>query len=60
MARYRAKRTASSTGGIGIMVKIVLVVIGVVIVGGVAFLATWDMPAPKVMTEKVIPNDRFK
>ena len=60
MTRYRANRTGSSTGGIGIMVKIALIVVGVVIVGGVAFLATWDMPAPKSMTEKVIPNDRFK
>ena len=42
------------------MVKIVLVLIAVVVIGGVAFLATWDMPAPKVTTEKVIPNDRFK
>jgi hypothetical protein len=42
------------------MVKIILIVAAVVVVGGVAFLATWDMPAPKVTTEKVIPNDRFK
>ena len=42
------------------MVKIVLILVAVVIVGGVAFLATWDMPAPKAMTEKVIPSDRLK
>ena len=42
------------------MVKIILVLIVVVIGGGVAFLATWDMPAPTATTEKVISNDRFK
>ena len=42
------------------MVKLFLILIAVALVGGVAFLATWDMPAPKVTVEKVIPNDRFK
>ena len=60
MARFRTKRTSSGSGGIGTMVKIVLVLIVVVIGGGVAFLATWDMPAPTATTEKVISNDRFK
>ena len=60
MARFGAKRTGTGSGGIGIMIKIVIILIAVVIVGGVAFLATWDMPAPKATTEKVISNDRFK
>ncbi len=60
MARSRTKRAGSGSDGIGSMIKIVLILIAVVIVGGVAFLATWDMPAPKVTTEKVISNDRFK
>ena len=61
MARFRAKRTGNGSGvGIGTMVKIILVLIVVVIGGGVAFLATWDMPAPTATTEKVISNDRFK
>jgi hypothetical protein len=42
------------------MVKVILIVIAVAIVGGVAFLATWDMPPPTATVEKVIPNDRFK
>jgi len=41
------------------MVKIVLVVLVVVLVGGLVLLATWDMPAPTTTIEKVIPNDRF-
>jgi hypothetical protein len=30
-----------------------------VVVGGVAFLATWDIPAPTHHVEKTISNDRF-
>ncbi len=60
MVRYRTKRVGSTSGGLGIMVKIILVLIAVVVVGGVAFLATWDMPAPKTTIEKAIPNDRLK
>lgn len=30
-----------------------------VIVGGGAFLATWDPPPPTAQVERVIPNDRF-
>jgi hypothetical protein len=42
------------------MIKIILVVVAVLLIGGVVFLATWDMPPPTATTEKVIPNDRFK
>ncbi len=27
--------------------------------GGVAFLASWDIPAPRAKVEKVIPADRL-
>ncbi len=27
--------------------------------GGVAFLATWDIPAPRSKVEKVLPADRL-
>ncbi len=37
----------------------VIVVIVAVTVGGAAFLAAWDIPAPVAPIEKVIPNDRF-
>jgi len=30
-----------------------------ILAGGVAFLLTWDIPAPTAPVEKVIPNDRF-
>ena len=37
----------------------VFIVIVAVVVGGAAFLAAWDIPAPVAPIEKVIPNDRF-
>ena len=42
------------------MLKILLLLVVLVAVGGTIFLATWDMPPPSAVTEKVIPNDRFK
>lgn len=42
------------------MLKFLILLIVVVLVGGTIFLATWDMPPPSAVTEKVIPNDRFK
>ncbi len=42
------------------MLKILLLMVVLVLVGGTVFLATWDMPPPSAVTEKVIPNDRFK
>ncbi len=42
------------------MVKIVIVLVLALLVGGAVFLATWDMPPPTATVEKVIPNDHFK
>lgn len=39
--------------------RIVLVVFVLLFVGGAAFLATWDIPAPVSKIEKVLPDDRF-
>jgi len=30
-----------------------------VVVGGLVYLAGWDIPAPAKQVETVIPNDRF-
>ena len=38
---------------------LVFVVVIVAIVGGVVFLASWDIPAPVAGVEKVIPDERF-
>ena len=42
------------------MAKYLILFVLVIIVGGAAFLATWNMPPPTATVEKVIPNDRFK
>ena len=45
-----------------VMIKpfiIVVALLAVVVAGGVAFLATWDIPPPAARVEKVIANDRF-
>ncbi|MBL8834140.1 MAG: hypothetical protein JNL71_17240 [Rhodospirillales bacterium] len=36
-----------------------LIVLLVALAGFVAFLATWDIPAPSARIEKTIPNDRL-
>ena len=41
------------------LLKIIVALVVVVLVGGAAFLATWDIPAPDQKIEKVIPDDRF-
>lgn len=38
---------------------ILLLLVVLLLVGGVAFLFTWDIPPPSERVEKVIPNDRF-
>ncbi|HYB09902.1 MAG TPA: hypothetical protein VEJ16_09540 [Alphaproteobacteria bacterium] len=39
--------------------RIIALAVLVIVAGGVAFLASWDIPAPTAKVEKVIPNDRF-
>ena len=44
------------------MLKLTLIVVLVAVVligGGLAFLASWDIPAPTATVEKDIPNDRL-
>lgn len=41
------------------LLRILLVVIALVIVGGLVFLAMWDIPAPTARVEKVIPDERL-
>jgi hypothetical protein len=41
-------------------VSLIATVLAVVLlVGGAVFLATWDIPAPKSVVERVLPNDKF-
>jgi hypothetical protein len=41
------------------VLKVLIAIVVVAVVGAVAFLATWKIPAPTHPVEKVIPNDRF-
>ena len=38
---------------------IILAVVVVALLGGGAFLVTWDIPAPSSTVEKTVPDDRF-
>jgi len=42
------------------MTKFLILLVLAVAVGGMMFLATWDMPPPTTAMEKVIPNERFR
>lgn len=39
--------------------RILLVVLVVVVLGGVTFLVTWDIPPPTARIERVIPDDQL-
>ncbi len=38
----------------------IAVVVLALVGAGAAFLATWEIPPPSAVVEKVIPDDRFK
>lgn len=42
------------------LTRLLVILVLLVLVGGIAVLATWDMPPPSATVEKVIPNDRFE
>jgi hypothetical protein len=44
----------------GVMLRYLFMALFVALIGGVAVLAFWQIPAPAKPTEVVIPNDRFK
>lgn len=59
-SRNRTFGGSASSGFTGRFAGMLLVLILVVLVGGAAFLATWDIPAPTATVEKVIPDERFR
>ncbi|MGQ9365612.1 hypothetical protein [Azospirillum sp. ST 5-10] len=60
MARSRYRSTSSnSPGSMSRLLSVIVVLLLVVLGGGMAVLATWDMPAPSKTVEKVIPDARF-
>ncbi len=42
------------------MVKVLVIVLLLVLVGGVGFIATQEVPAPLEQVEVVIPDSRFQ
>jgi hypothetical protein len=42
------------------LVRVVGIVVVVVLVGGIAALSMWNIPAPTTKIEKVIPDERFQ
>jgi len=43
----------------GKVVLVLLAVVVVAVIGGLAWLAFWDIPAPNQPIERVIPDARF-
>ncbi|GGB31459.1 hypothetical protein GCM10011505_11130 [Tistrella bauzanensis] len=41
------------------LIRFILILLLVAILGGGAFLMTFDMPAPVRSVEKVVPNDKL-
>jgi hypothetical protein len=40
--------------------RVIVILVAIVVVGGAAALAMWDIPAPSTKVEKVIPDARFQ
>ena len=43
-----------------LVTRFLILLVLVLLVAGAVALATWDMPAPLAVREKVISNDRFR
>ena len=39
--------------------RILLVLLVVIVLGGTAFLVTWEIPPPTARVERVLPDDQF-
>ncbi len=39
--------------------RLIFLLVAIIVIGGGAFLVTWDIPAPQHDVEKVLPDDRF-
>jgi hypothetical protein len=42
------------------LARVLVVLVLLIVVGGAAALAMWEIPAPSAKVEKVIPDDRFQ
>lgn len=39
--------------------RLIFLLLAVMVIGGGAFLVTWDIPVPQRDVERVLPDDRF-
>ena len=39
--------------------RLLMFIVLLALIGGVVFLATWEMPPPTQRVEKAVPNERF-
>ena len=42
-----------------VLVRLLMVGLVIVLLGGAAYLVTWDIPAPTRQVETVVPDDRL-
>lgn len=59
MSRSRRGFPGSLSSVIKKPFAIVVILVVLALAGALAFLATWDIPAPSTRIERVIPNDRL-
>jgi hypothetical protein len=60
--RYKSKSVfgQSSSSGVGTkLIRVLLILIGLALVGGVVVLGLWDIEPPTRTVEKPIPSERF-
>lgn len=48
-----------AVGTMSTLSRVLLVVLLVLVLGGVIFLITWDIPPPTAEIERVIPDDKL-
>jgi hypothetical protein len=41
------------------LLKVLVIVLVLLVIGGLGFLATWEIPAPMAAVEKVVSHERF-
>jgi phage shock protein PspC (stress-responsive transcriptional regulator) len=56
---YSCNHQAVSFGIMSKIARLFVVLLFVSLITGVVFLITWDIPAPSLQVEKVIPDDKF-
>lgn len=62
MSRYRSRSVFAHSQSAGVgrrLMRLLMLTLLLVAVGGVVFLGFWDIQPPSSTVEKVIPHERF-